>query len=161
MFMDFEACHGMLLQQLQQAKAQREVERVLTWSRCEIDPTFLCFAQTYLAASLVAPAHFQVVDLGCNQGVQAAFFRRHAGYLGVDASVPLRWRFRQANARHVRQDAKAWLNSKACAELDVSKVFAVVSYVPDEEVSRLARARFPNILAYYPSSTPGPTLALR
>ncbi len=46
-------------------RAARELNRVLNWTDCEIESTFLGFAHVYAAARLVAPPHFTILDVGC------------------------------------------------------------------------------------------------
>lgn len=150
--------HDVLIEQLGSSHEPRaEFDRCLTWEESESDPTFTCFAHIYFAAKIIAPDHWTILDLGCYQGIQAHFFRQHSAYIGVDASVPLEWRFRQENAKHFLEDGSAWLESHEDAKaLDVKRTLAICSYVPNAKLNKAARARFPNVLCYYPKGDSAP-----
>jgi hypothetical protein len=153
MIRDMSGYHDVLMEQLHSShESLAEFNHCLTWEECEADPTFACFAHVYFAAKIVAPDHWTILDLGCYQGIQARFFKQHKAYIGVDASVPLEWRFRQENAKHFLEDGSAWLESHEDARaLNVKTTLAICSYVPDDKLNEAVRARFPNVLCYYPS----------
>lgn len=123
-----------------------ELERLMDYPRCEYDGDFLGFLNVYDAARSVAPKCMTIVDLGCYMAAQAVLFRDYSRYIGIDScDVPM---MRQGNAEYHVATIQDYLDTLD----DTSGMFAICSYVPDEEARRLVREKFDDCLVYYPSA---------
>ena len=137
--------------------AAPEVIRCMSCPESELEQDFLCFADVYEAAAKVAPKYWKILDLGCNQAIQAYLFRDHEQYIGVDSHVPIEHRYAAPNVVHQMAEAALWLTTSEIARtLDPARTFVIVSYVPDSRVIRtlMAGFSFTNVLSYYPASDP-------
>lgn len=122
-----------------------EMERLFSSEDCELEYDFLGFLHVY--ATVDVPKDFTVIDLGCNQAVQAQYYKDCEKYIGVDSGVSNDIRFRQDNAEYYDCSIQEFINEKLPLlekeGLDLTKTFAVCSYVPDEEAQRLVAETFP------------------
>ena len=119
-----------------------ELRRLDQWEFSELEFDFLGFFSEY--ACVHAPEDFTVIDLGSYMGIQADYFKDCAGYIGVDIAVPVEFRFRQANATQYQQSIQDFIkDTLPTLGLDLNKVIAICSYVPDQEAQYLVAETFP------------------
>lgn len=119
-----------------------EIHRLLQWDQCELASDFLGFLQEY--ADLNIPDDFVIFDFGCYMGIQAQYFSEHAVYVGVDPAVPGEWRFRQFNMAAYEMTAQEFIrNVLPDFDYNLSRCFAICSYVPDEDAQQLVAETFP------------------
>ncbi|MBQ7852738.1 MAG: hypothetical protein IJ342_07710 [Muribaculaceae bacterium] len=119
-----------------------ELRRLDQWEFSELEFDFLGFFSEY--ACVHVPDDFVVIDMGSYMGIQADYFKNCAGYIGVDVFVPVEWRFRQANATHYQQSIQDFIkDTLPTLGLDLNKVIAICSYVPDQEAQYLVAETFP------------------
>lgn len=126
----------------------REVARILSQERCELDGDFAGFIDEYETLSKIIPQHFTVIDFGCNLAAQCWFFRNHKRYIGVD-TIGLK-RFRCSNTTHAVMDIRKWIE-KSAKLADAS--FAICNYVPDYAAVKMVRECFPRLFCFYPAET--------
>lgn len=117
----------------------------------EIDPEFCGFVRIYKSLADCIPCHWTIVDLGCAYAPQSWYFRNHAAYIGVDASIGLR--FSQANTQHLNLKISEFIAQESNG-LDLDTTFAICSYVPPwgGDNGAMVRAKFPNCFVFYPAS---------
>lgn len=124
---------------------------VMNYEYCELEQDFLGFLHVY--ATVDVPNDFIVMDFGCNQAVQAQYFEHCLRYYGIDSAVPCEARFGQANAAYfmdsIQEFIKTTLPVLVKAGLDLEKVYAICSYVPDEEAQKLIADTFPYARVVY------------
>ena len=128
-------------------------QEVMSQDECDIEPAFMCFAEIYFHLSQMIPKHWTIVDLGCAFAPQCFYFRDHAGYVGIDPGM--RVRFRIKNTRLYSMNIKTFIGSEICENMDKERTFAIMSYVPADDYSYfLAKNCFKNMFIYYPSGDP-------
>lgn len=108
-----------------------EIDEVFSYPKCELAPNFLGFLHVY--GTVVVPKDFVVIDFGCNQAVQAQYFKDHRKYIGIDNNTPVSARFQQENAEYYGCSIQEFIQDIwPTFGLDNREVFAICSYVPDE-----------------------------
>ena len=123
------------------AEHGEEMRRLNEWEYSELEWDFLGFFHEY--ASVDVPEDFTVIDLGSYMAIQADYFKHCAGYIGVDIAVPVEYRFRQDNATQYQQSIQDFIRETLpTLGLDMNKVFAICSYVPDKEAQYLVADTF-------------------
>ena len=120
---------------------------VFSQKDCELEHDFLGFTEFYKHLSFIIPTHFTIVDLGCGYAPQSFYFTKHKQYIGVDVFEGER--FFALNTRHYTKTIQDYVRTDI-SKLDLCEVFAICSYVPDEEAKELVRNTFPNLFVYYP-----------
>lgn len=121
-----------------------EIKKVFSYKMCELEYDFLGFLDGYKRLQKSIPKDFTVIDLGCNQAVQAVYFKDHAGYIGVDSAIPTDIRFNVLRGTSVQDTIQHFIEKTLpTLGLDLDKVFAICSYVPDEEAQKLVAKTFP------------------
>lgn len=119
-----------------------EIRRLFKWDDSELEFDFLGFLHIY--ANLNIPKDFVVIDFGCYQAIQANYFAEHKAYIGVDVGVPIEWCFRQHNATYYQMFIQDFIKNKLSETgLDLNKVVAICSYVPDDEAQKMIADTFP------------------
>lgn len=124
-----------------------EYERIMGQSYCELEPCFMGFTEVYKSLLGIIPKHYTVVDLGCYVAPQSYLFKDYKKYIGID--VCNLERFNPSNAEHFVCSIQDFIQNEA-HKLDLDETFAICSYVPDDEATKLARECFKNIMVYYP-----------
>lgn len=122
--------------------SKEALQKVFSYSQCELEPNFLGFLHVYADLQNL-PKDFTVIDIGCCQAVQAFYFRDFKRYIGIEPTIPAEYMLAQDNASYYEgtmQDFTGHINSMG---LDLDKVFAVCSYVPDKQAQRLVSEIFP------------------
>ena len=125
-----------------------QMKPVLSWKYCEFEFDFLGFIDQYY--SEVVPEDFTVIDFGCNQAVQACYFEKNKKYIGIDNAIPNENRFLAKNAEYYDMSIQDFIkNILPTLNLDLDKVYAICSYVPDEEAQKLVADTFPYAKVVY------------
>lgn len=128
-----------------------EIERVFTESDtagAELAPDFLCFEDVYEEVAKHADKDTTIIDFGCAYAPQAFWFTGCKKYIGINPHFGNDVRFKTDNSEIVLmtgQEFIMWMDEKA----DLSKVIAVCSYVPDNELQRMVADRFPYCYVVY------------
>ena len=121
-----------------------EMHRLYSYPECQLEFDFLGFLESYNDLKDIIPKDFTIIDLGCYQALQGYYFKNHKEYIGIDNYVPIIWRFHQNNAKYYYMSIQDFIKEHI-NELDLSKTFAICSYVPDIEARTLVR----NTFSYY------------
>lgn len=128
-----------------------ELDRILRQYECELDEEFLGFTEIYLHLSKIIPKHFTVIDFGCYLSAQAYCFTEHKQYIGVD--VCILDRFQPENAAQYMCSIQDFIGEQLDG-LELDTVFAICSYVPDDEAQEMVRETFKNVFVFYPANEP-------
>lgn len=121
----------------------------------ECDYTFLGFEKVYQAVTLFAPKSKVIIDLGCAYAFQSWYFRDYRKYIGVDVWDSAELTLKELeidNAEFYHMSIQDFIN-KQFFKLGYKKeeVFAICSYVPDNDAREMVRKFFPHCLVYYPT----------
>lgn len=133
---------------LMQLLPKEQIEEVFDYKRCELEPDFLGFTETYRLLAKLIPKHYTVIDFGCYAAAQCYYFRHHKKYIGVDCDDTPRFHF--ANTEHVKMEITKYI-SNMDEDMDLSCVFAICNYVPDEKAQEDIRKKFENLYIFYPA----------
>jgi hypothetical protein len=110
----------------------------------DIGPEFLGFMTTYFYLSKIIPKERIIVDLGCAYAFQAYYFRKHAGYIGVDcADFP---KLKTDNSRHYLMSIDEFAEKEAAK---IENPFAICNYCSTN--TNLIRSTFEDIYVFYVS----------
>ena len=118
----------------------------------ECGHSFLGFEEVYKAATLFAPKNKVVIDFGCAYAFQSWYFRDYKKYIGVDCGTRPEEVLRTDNSEFYHMTIQEFCRKyfpKLGYSLD--DVFAICSYVPDDDARNLVRTYFPHCLVYYPT----------
>ncbi len=130
-------------------ETKARVNRIVDENDADIEPSFLGFLGWYQAAADLVPTDWTIYDLGCAYAIQSWFFRRHRKYVGVDVMAVER-RLVLPGTAHYACSIESWLPGVVLH----GPSFAILSYVPcSMTTAEAVRARFPDLLCYYPKST--------
>lgn len=131
---------------------KEEINRVFSESDtigAECDFTFLGFEEVYKSVLNFVPKSRIIVDLGCAYAPQAYYFTDYRKYIGVD-NGGIDVHFQTENMEYYHESIQTFISKLAERDINVNDCFAICSYVPDDNASRLVRQTFPNLLVYYP-----------
>lgn len=117
----------------------------------ELDYTFLSFENVYKSVTMFVPKHFTVIDLGCAYATQSWYFRDYRSYIGVESHGNNDSVIQTENSTFYFMSIQEFIETLPDLELDLSFVYAICSYVPDDEARELVRKTFKNCLVYYPA----------
>lgn len=117
----------------------------------ELDYTFLGFEKVYKAVSMFVPKSKIIIDLGCAYAFQSWYFKDYEKYIGVDCSNSDTDVLKTDNSKFFFMTIQEFIKEQF-PKLGYKKeeVFAVCSYVPDEEARMMVKEYFPYCLVYYP-----------
>ena len=130
-----------------------EMKQVMFQRECELAENFLGFIHVYKALSVVIPKSKIVIDFGCYLAAQSYYFAEHNKYIGVD-TVQLK-RFSPKNAVHYVMSIQEFIKNELetlFSANDPMDFFAICSFVPDDNATKLVRETFPNVCCYYLSA---------
>lgn len=128
----------------------------------EIDYTFLGFEESYQKVKKLTTEDMIILDLGCAYATQSWYFKDYAAYIGVDIgtfmdsqSLPyeenLKGVLQTDNSTFYFETIQSFIKETLpTLNLDLNKVFAVCSAVPDKEARKMMKNIFPNYLDWYP-----------
>ncbi len=118
----------------------------------ELDYTFLGFEDVYKAVTLFVPKSKVIIDLGCAYAFQSWYFRYYKKYIGVDNGVCYADVLETENSIFYFTSIQNFIkNIFPDIGYSTDEVFAVCSYVPDENAREMVRKFFPYCLVYYPT----------
>lgn len=115
----------------------------------ELDYTFLGFEEIYQKVAKEVPKSMIVIDFGCCYAFQSWYFKNYKKYIGVDASVQSEERFKIPKSAHYDMSIQMYVKD-GYLPMNKDNVFAICSYVPDEEARKMVVENFPNHYVFYP-----------
>ena len=116
---------------------------------CELEYDFLGFLEVYDKVRKLSEAKNKIIiDLGCYMALQAVLFDQE--YIGVDCFNDVK-RYESDKTTHYYMTIQEFIKTIA-QTLDLTQCFAICSYVPDLDATKLAYETFPNIYIYYPKT---------
>ena len=117
----------------------------------ELDCTFLGFEEVYKSVLSFVPKSKIIIDFGCAYATQSWYFRDYKKYIGIDKSSNNNSVIHTENSEYYFASIQYFITN-IFNTLNISKdnVFAICSYVPDEEARKMVRENFPYCLVYYP-----------
>lgn len=117
----------------------------------ECDFTFLGFEDVYKAATLFVPKSRVIIDFGCAYAFQSWYFRDYRKYIGVDNGVKKNDVLKTENSDFYFMSIQNFIREifPILGYME-EEIFAICSYVPDEEAREMVRKFFPYCLVYYP-----------
>lgn len=122
----------------------------------ECDFQFLGFEKVYKAAMSFVPKEKVIIDLGCGYAFQSWYFRNYKKYIGVDCGLMDEVTLQTENAEFYFISIQEFITAIS-PKLGYRKedVFAICSYVPDEDARKLVKEFFPYCLVCYPELSNG------
>lgn len=121
----------------------------------EMDCTYLGFEDVYKRVLEHVPKEYTILDLGCAYACQSWFFRDHAGYIGVDGWGNDDSVIHTENSRFYFMTIQDFVRDVLpTLGVDLEKVFAVCSAVPDWNAQALVKETFSSCLVWYPGEDP-------
>lgn len=134
---------------------REKIEHVFNISQtaaAEQDYTFLGFESVYQAVTLFVPKSKVIIDLGCAYAFQSWYFRDYRKYIGVDNGVCYADVLETENSEfHFTSIQNFVKNIFPKLGYSTDEVFAICSYVPDENAREMVRGYFSHCLVYYPT----------
>lgn len=141
-----------LFQIIPRDKIDRLFETSETLS-AECDYTFLGFEQVYKAVTLFVPKSKVIIDCGCGYAFQSWYFREYRKYIGIDNLTGSSDVLKTGNSEFYFMSIQDFIqNIFPGMGYDLEDVFAVCSYVPDENAREMVRDYFPYCIVYYPQN---------
>lgn len=136
---------------------KEKIEHVFNISEtvgAECDYTFLGFEKVYKGVTLFVPKSKIIIDLGCAYAFQSWYFRDYRKYIGVDNGVCYSDVLETKNSEFYFTSIQNFIkNVFPTLGYSLDEVFAVCSYMPDDNAREMARDYFPHCLIYYPTRT--------
>lgn len=139
------------LSELKTLIPQDEAIKLMAQDYCELESDFLGFVDVYKPLSEIIPKHMTIIDFGCYMAAQSYFFKDHCKYIGVDICELKR--FQPPNAEHYCMTIQDYIKTEVPLLFEKQEnmmYYAICSYVPDKEATRLVRETFQNVCCYYP-----------
>lgn len=120
-------------------------------ANAELDCSFLCFEDIYIKALEVTTRETIIIDLGCAYATQSWFFRDYKKYIGVECSGDEKTVIHIENSKFYFTTIQNFIKEVLpTLDINLNNVFAICSYVPDEEARQMIIDTFPYYLVYYP-----------
>lgn len=133
--------------------APEEQKRIYSWEYCETAGDFCGFLHCYKDLTELLPKDFTIIDIGACQAIQGAYFRDFAGYIAVDAAVPVEVMLHEEGIQHYFMSGQDFIRNVLPQlqkdGLDIRKAFCICSYVPDEELREEIKKVFPYFRCIY------------
>lgn len=130
-----------------------EINRIFNNSQtasAEMDYSFMGFEDVYKSVTMFVPKGKTIIDLGCAYAPQSYYFKDYRGYIGVDTNMP-DFHFKTFNSSFYEMSIQDFCKKIVENKWDLEKMFAICSYVPDEEARKIVKETFPYCLVYYPT----------
>jgi len=127
---------------------QKQWNEVMNQFYCEYDGDFMGFIDIYEPLSQAIPTSMRIIDFGCYCAFQAALFKDHKEYIGVDKRDLKR--FSIVNTTHYVESIQDFIAIHP--ETISDEYFTICSYVPDADAVELVRKSYVNCFTYYPST---------
>lgn len=119
-------------------------------AECGIE--FLGFEKVYKAVTMFVPKRKVIIDCGYAYAFQSWYFRDYHKYIGVDNGVFKNDVLETENSQFYFMSIQSFVkNVFPTLGYRLDDVFAVCSYVPDDEAREMVRNFFPHCLVYYPT----------
>ena len=135
---------------------KEKIEHVFNTSQtvgAECDYTFLGFEKVYKAVTMFVPKSKVIIDCGCAYAFQSWYFRDYRKYIGIDNGVCKADVLETENSEFYFMRIQEFIkNVFPTLGYSLDEVFAVCSYVPDDNAREMVRNFFPHCLVYYPTS---------
>lgn len=114
-----------------------------------------CGAGFYYNLSKMIDKKWTVIDIGCGYNAQSYLFQDHARYIAVNPKEDCPdfhfEHFQASNTEFYGTDGQTFIRDiLPKLNLDLSAVFCIMNFVPDEDCVNQARATFKNLWVYYP-----------
>lgn len=121
----------------------------------ECDYTFLGFEEVYKAVTMFVPKSRVIIDLGCGYAFQAWCFQDYRKYIAVDywdMAYRVIKELDIKNALFCEMSIQDFIKD-AFPQMGyaLDEVFAICSYVEDDNAREMVRKSFPHCLVYYPT----------
>lgn len=118
----------------------------------ECDTSFLGFEKVYKAVTMFVPKNKVIIDCGCAYAFQSWYFRDYRKYIGIDCSSSINDVLQTENSEFHFVTIQHFIkNVFPTLEYSLNEVFAICSYVPDDNARKMVRNFFPHCLVYYPT----------
>ena len=125
---------------------KEELDRVFETSDSasgDMDFEFLCFEEVYMYVKEHCNKDTVIIDFGCAYMPQAYWFTDCKKYIGIDLPFRNNVRFKTDNSElYLMSGQKFIKNILPTLDLDMEKVIAICSYVPDEELEQMVAEHF-------------------
>lgn len=120
----------------------------------ECDSGFLGFEKVYKAVTMFVPKNKVIIDCGCCYAFQSWYFRDYRKYIGIDRYICENDVLETENSEFYFMSIQDFIKDIfPTLGYDLDDVFAVCSYVPDDNAMEMVRNFFPHCLVYYPTKT--------
>ena len=116
----------------------------------------MCGGATYYYLSKMISKSWTVIDIGCAYNPQSYLFQEHARHIAIeplwlDKDFHFEY-FKAPNTELLFMTGQEFIqNELPKLNLNLSKTFCIVNYVPSNEVYQMARETFKNLWCYYPA----------
>lgn len=131
---------------------KEELERVFLESdsaSAEMDYSFMCFEDAYRIAAEIAQKDTIILDFGCAYAPQSYYFTKCEKYIGIDLPFRNNVKFTPPNAEFFLMKGQEFIEKVFYTKgYNLTKVIAICSWVPDEELQNIVK-RFPNHIVCY------------
>lgn len=119
----------------------------------ELDFSFLGFEDIYRDTLKYLSKNTIIIDLGCGYAAQSYYFRDFGQYIGVDVFGNTDSVIHTENSKFYFTSIQDFIEKTLPRlNLDLNNVFAICSYVPDNNAQSLVVQTFPNCRVYFPGS---------
>ena len=113
----------------------------------ECDISFLGFEEVYKAVTLFVPKSKVIIDCGCAYAFQSWYFRDYRKYIGIDNGVYKNDVLEMENSEFYFTTIQWFIkNTFPTLGYSLDDVFAVCSYVPDDNAREMVKNFFPHCL---------------
>lgn len=134
-----------------------EFDRVMQSDACaEIScNNLVCDMFAYYMLSKSIPRDWTVIDVGCAYNAQSYLFKEHNKYIGINPEYKSHHfhleNFKAEDTDYYEMTGQDFIKiTLPILELDLSKTFAICTFVPDWECQQMVRETFKNCYVYYP-----------
>lgn len=118
----------------------------------ECNISFLGFEEVYKSVTMFVPKSKIIIDLGCAYAFQSWYFRDYRKYIGIDCGSTINDVLQTENSEFHFVTIQHFIkNIFPEFGYNLDDVFAVCSYVPDDNAREMVRNFFPHCLVYYPT----------
>ena len=119
-------------------------------AECAYD--FLGFEEIYKAVTMFVPKSKVIIDCGCAYAFQSWYFRDFRKYIGIDNGLCFADVLETENSKFYFMSIQYFIkNMFPALGYGLDDVFAICSYVPDDNAREIVRNFFPHCLVYYPT----------
>lgn len=139
-----------LLHDLLNLIPEDQKNHVCSYDKCEIDHEYIGFIDKYYYLSQIIPKEYVVIDFGCGYNAQSFYFQQHKRYISVD--VDPCFKFKSPNCDIYQMSIQKFIsNRRNQINFEDKEVFALCSYVPDDNAQELVKNTFRDCFVFYPT----------